>query len=68
MYLVLLNLKNGCIQLLKSNQKRENVEGQEKMALTDLEIAEMLIKLRDKMPDVYRHIVGIILSVTKVFE
>jgi hypothetical protein len=38
------------------------------MALTDLEIAEMLIKLRDKMPDVYRHIVGIILSVTKVFE
>ena len=38
------------------------------MALTDLEIAQMLIKLRDKMPDVYRHIVGIILSVAKVFE
>jgi hypothetical protein len=38
------------------------------MALTDEEIAKMLIKLRDKMPDVYRHIVGIILSVVKVFK
>ena len=38
------------------------------MALSEEDIAQMLIKLRDKMPDVYRHIVGIILSVAKVFE
>jgi len=50
------------------NRKKGNGEDRGKMALTDLEIAQMLIKLRDKMPDVYRHIVGIILSVAKVFE
>jgi len=38
------------------------------MALTDEDIAKMLIKLREKMPDVYRHIIGMILAVSKAFN
>jgi hypothetical protein len=38
------------------------------MALTDEEIAKMLINLREKLPDVYRHIIGMILAVVKAFK
>jgi len=38
------------------------------MALTEEEISKMLIKLREKMPDIYRHIIGMILAVSKAFN
>ena len=38
------------------------------MALTDYDIAKMLIKIRDKFPEIYRHIIGVITSLVKEFE
>jgi hypothetical protein len=35
------------------------------MALTEKDIADLLIKLREKLPDLYRHIVGLITAVLK---
>lgn len=39
-----------------------------KMALTENDIAEMLIKLKEKMPDIYRHIMGMIRAVVKMVK
>jgi len=36
-----------------------------KMALNDQDLAKMLMRLREKMPEMYRHIIGLIQSLLK---
>ncbi len=35
------------------------------MALTEEDLAKLLIQLRQKVPEIYRHIIGLIIAVSK---
>ena len=38
------------------------------MALTEKELAELLIKFKTLAPNVYRHIMGVIVAVAKIMK